>query len=252
MTGKELRLRRIMDLERDRILIVPMDHGVSLGPMEGIATIHDSIRKVGRGGASCVVVHKGIASTLNREILGDMGLIVHLSASTNLSDDSNQKILVGSAYDAVRLGADAVSVHVNLGGSHEPEMLDQLGEISSQCSELGMPLLAMMYPRGDNVKSQYDVDAVKHCARVGAELGADIIKTNYTGDITSFKEVISGCPVPVVIAGGPKMESENALLEIVRDAVKAGAKGISIGRNVFQHRDIEGITKKLAGIVFSR
>jgi len=252
MTGKEMRLRRIIDMATGRILIVPMDHGVSLGPVTGISDIEDSIRKTAAGGATCVVLHKGIVSSLKRESLGEMGLIVHLSASTTLSGEPNNKILVGGVYDAIRLGADAVSVHINLGGSREVEMLEQLGEISSQCMEVGMPLLAMMYPRGEKVKDQYDADAVKHCARVGAELGADIIKTNYTGEVDSFREVVSGCPVPVVIAGGPKMESEKALLEMVRDTMAAGAKGISIGRNVFQHDDIEGITKKLADIVFSR
>lgn len=251
MMGKEMRLRRIMDNKTGNLLIVPMDHGVSLGPVPGINTIHDCVRKAGTGGATCVVLHKGIASLLERDTIGDLGLIVHVSGSTSLSSDANRKVLVGGVYDAIRLGADAVSIHVNLGGQNEPEMLEDLGEISSQCAEFGMPLLAMMYPRGENVASQFDPNAVKHCARVGAELGADIIKTNYTGDIESFREVVLGCPVPVVIAGGPKMESEEALLTMVRDAMTAGARGISIGRNVFQHRDIAGITRKLADIVFS-
>jgi fructose-bisphosphate aldolase/2-amino-3,7-dideoxy-D-threo-hept-6-ulosonate synthase len=236
MNGK-LRMRRIMDARVGKTVIVPMDHGVSLGPVKGISTINDSIRKVADGGATCIVVHKGIAHQLNQDIMGGLGLILHLSASTSLWNEPNRKTLVGGVLDAVRLGADAVSIHVNLGG---------------KCIEFGMPLLAMMYPRGENVKDQYDIDAVKKCARVGGELGADIVKTNYTGDIESFKEVVRGTSVPVVIAGGPKMDSEKALLDMVADAMKAGAAGVSIGRNVFQHEDIAGITKKLADIVFSR
>jgi len=251
MLGKEMRLRRIIDEKTGNLLIVPMDHGVSLGPVQGISTIQDSVRKARAGGATCVVLHKGIASLMDRDSIGDLGLIMHVSASTSLSSDANTKVLVGGVYDAIRLGADAVSIHVNLGGANEPEMLEDLGEISSECAEFGMPLLAMMYPRGENVANQFDPHAVMHCARVGAELGADIIKTNYTGDIESFKKVVSGCAVPVVIAGGPKMESEEALLTMVRDAMTAGARGISIGRNVFQHKDIAGITRKLADIVFS-
>ena len=252
MNGKKLRMRRIMDARVGKTVIVPMDHGVSLGPVKGISTINNSIRKVADGGATCIVVHKGIAHQLNQDIMGDLGLMLHLSASTSLWNEPNRKTLVGDVLDAVRLGADAVSIHVNLGGKYENEMMEQMGEISSQCIEFGMPLLAMMYPRGENVKDQYDIDAVKKCARVGGELGADIVKTNYTGDIESFKEVVKGCSVPVVIAGGPKMDSEQALLDMVADAMKAGAAGVSIGRNVFQHEDIAGITKKLADIVFSR
>jgi len=251
MNGKALRMRRIMDVKTGKTVIVPMDHGVSLGPVKGINTITESIRKVAEGGATCIVVHKGIASILSKDIIGNMGLILHVSASTSLWNEPNRKAIVSNVMDAVRLGADAVSIHVNLGGKYENEMLAQLGEISSQCIEMGMPLLAMMYPRGENVKSQFDVEAVKNCARVGAELGADIVKTNYTGDVDSFREVVRGCNVPVVIAGGPKMDSEEALLKMVRDAMEAGAAGISIGRNVFQHDDVTGITKKLAKIVFS-
>ncbi|MEM2839519.1 MAG: 2-amino-3,7-dideoxy-D-threo-hept-6-ulosonate synthase [Thermoplasmata archaeon] len=251
MNGKALRMRRILDVKSGKTVIVPMDHGVSLGPVKGISTITDSIRKVGLGGATCIVVHKGIASKLTKDVMGNMGLILHVSASTSLWNEPNRKAIVSSVMDAVKIGADAVSIHVNLGGKYENEMLAQMGDISSQCIEMGMPLLAMMYPRGENVKSQFDVEAVKNCARVGAELGADIVKTNYTGDVDSFSEVVKGCHVPVVIAGGPKMDSEEALLKMVREAMEAGAAGISIGRNVFQHEDITGITKKLAEIVFS-
>jgi len=252
MNGKKLRLRRIIDARAGKTVIIPMDHGVSLGPVKGISTINNSIRKVAEGGGTCVVVHKGVAHQLTQEIMGDLGLIVHLSASTSLWNEPNRKTLVGDVLDAVRIGADAVSVHVNLGGQYENEMMEQMGAISSQCMEFGMPLLAMMYPRGENIKDQFDIDAIKKCARVGAELGADIVKTNYTGDIESFSEVVKGCGVPVVIAGGAKMDSEQALLDIVRDAMKAGAAGVSIGRNVFQHEDIAGITKKIADIVFAK
>jgi DhnA family fructose-bisphosphate aldolase class Ia len=81
------------------------------------------------------------------------------------------------------------------------------------------------------------VKYVKHAARVGAELGADIVKVNYTGSPDTFREVVEGCPVPVVIAGGEKVETDRDLLEMVAGALKAGAAGVSIGRNAFQHKD---------------
>jgi len=113
-----------------------------------------------------------------------------------------------------------------------------------------MPLLAMCYPRGKNVKSAFDVEAVKHCARLSAELGADVVKTSYTGSIDTFKQVVRGTPIPVVIAGGPKMGSDAELLTMVSEAMTAGAKGVSIGRNVFQHDDVVGITKAIRKVVF--
>jgi fructose-bisphosphate aldolase/2-amino-3,7-dideoxy-D-threo-hept-6-ulosonate synthase len=105
----------------------------------------------------------------------------------------------------------------------------------------------MMYPRGTKVPSEYDPDSVKLAARVGAELGADIVKTNYTGDIDSFREVVEGCLAPVVIAGGPAKGHEKEFLETVWGAMQAGAAGTSIGRNVFQARDpmkmVEAVSK---------
>ena len=107
----------------------------------------------------------------------------------------------------------------------------------------------MMYPRGPNIKDPHAVDVVAHAARLGAELGADIIKTNYTGDVDSFKEVVDSCPVPVIIAGGPVMDTSKDVLQLVSDAISAGGAGLSIGRNVFQHQDPAKIVKALSAIV---
>ena len=115
-----------------------------------------------------------------------------------------------------------------------------------------MPLIAMMYPRGRKVKSEHDVKVVKLAARVGAELGADIVKTNYTGDIDSFKEVIEGCPVPVVVAGGPKMDSDRDVLQMVWESIRAGGAGASIGRNVFQAEDPVKMVRAIAKIVHNK
>ena len=112
-----------------------------------------------------------------------------------------------------------------------------------------MPLVAMMYPRGPKISSEHDVEAVKLAARVGAELGADIVKTNYTGDPDTFKEVVKGCPVPVVIAGGPKIDSIEKLLQMVYDSISVGGAGISIGRNVFQADDPTKVVRALSKIV---
>lgn len=112
-----------------------------------------------------------------------------------------------------------------------------------------MPLLAMIYPRGRKIKDEYSGKHIAHACRVGAELGADIIKTSYTGDQDSFSRVVEGCPVPVIIAGGPRVESELDLLKMVEGAIGAGARGAAIGRNVFQHEDPTLITHRICSIV---
>ena len=166
-----------------------------------------------------------------------------------MSPDPNAKELVCSVEEAIKLGADAVSVHINLGAETDKEMLRQLGYVSGQCMQWQLPLVAMMYTRGPKIKDEFDVENVKHAARVGAELGADIVKVPYTGSIDSFTEVVQGCPVPVVIAGGPKMDSDEDIFKMVEDALAAGATGVSIGRNAFQHEKPDKIVAALCKMV---
>jgi len=249
MIGKEIRLERIIDRSTGRALIVPMDHGVSSGPILGITNMKDAMAQVADGGANAVVVHKGVVARGHRKSGPDMGLIVHLSASTSLSPEPNAKTLVCTVEEAIKLGADAVSVHVNIGDDHEKEMLTDLGNVAHTASEWGMPLLAMIYPRGEKIKDEYDPNAVKHAARLGAELGADVVKVSYTGNPESFRQVVEGCHIPVVIAGGPKMGSDRAILEMVKGAMDTGAAGISIGRNVFQHSNPTRMVAALSMIV---
>lgn len=247
--GKEIRMERIISRKSGKTVIVPMDHGVSVGPIQGLEDMVKAISDIAEGGANAVLMHKGIVGAGHRGYGRDIGLIVHLSGGTSLSEYPNNRVQVTSVKEAVRLGADAVSVHVNIGSENEGEMLHNLGMVAEQCNEYGMPLLAMMYARGKKIDKEHDVKYIKHAARVGAELGADIIKTVYTGDKDSFKQVIKGCPAPVVIAGGPKIESDEDLYKMVKDAMDCGAAGISIGRNVFQAKDRVGVTKKLCKIV---
>jgi len=212
-----------------------MDHGVTIGPVEGLKNMKETVKRVARGGANGVVVHKGLVKDLGDGLKGsDCQLIVHLSASTALAPDANRKELVSSVEHALRLGATAVSVHVNLGSQYEATMLKDLGYVSEQCDLWGIPLLAMMYVRDGSKESEYNPEKIGHAARVAEEVGADIIKVNYTGDIESFKEVTTSVKVPVVIAGGPKLSSTYEVLKMVYDAMEAGAAGISIGRNIFQ------------------
>ena len=124
-----------------------------------------------------------------------------------------------------------------------------MGKIACECDDFGMPLLAMMYPRGPKIKDSHAPDAVAHAARLGAELGADIIKTNFTGNEETFKQVVESCPVPVIIAGGPKAETNLDVLQMVKESINAGGAGLSIGRNVFQHEEPTKMIKALSAIV---
>ena len=249
MIGKKIRLERIIDRNSRKTVIIPMDHGVTVGPIEGLADMRTTVGKVVTGGANAILMHKGIVRAGHRGTGRDVGLIIHLSAGTSLSPDPNAKELVCTVEEAIKLGADAVSVHINLGAETDREMLRQLGQIGERCLEWQMPLVTMMYTRGPKIQDEYDVQNVKHAARVGAELGADIVKVVYTGSVESFAGVVDGCPVPVVIAGGAKMGSDEEIFKMVEGALQAGAAGVSIGRNAFQHEDPTKMVQALSKMV---
>jgi len=247
--GKAIRLERILDRKTRRTVIVPMDHGISVGPIEGLIDMPATVDQVAEGGANAVLGHVGLPLHGHRGYGRDIGLIIHLSASSSLGPDPNHKVMVTRVEDAIRIGADAVSIHINVGAHDEAEMLHDLGRTARTCDLWGVPLIAMMYPRGPKVKSEHGVEYVKLAARIGSELGADIVKTNYTGSPETFREVVEGCNVPIVIAGGPKMDTEKDLLQMVYDAVNVGAAGVAIGRNIFQAENPTLLVKRLCSIV---
>lgn len=247
VSGIDVRLGRI--LRDGKMLCIPMDHGISNGPIDGLKDPMDVIRRCDGHGITSVIINRGIFKAI-REPPG-AGLLVHFSSSTALSTSPNRKMLTGTVREAVSIGADGVSLHINVGGKEEPEMLEQLGMIAEQCQLWGMPLLAMMYPRGVNIDDPHDPNVVAHAARIGAECGADIVKTVYTGDPDSFREVVRSTPVPVVIAGGPKAETDLQILQMTEDAMGAGARGVTFGRNIFAHKKAESMVEALADVIFS-
>ncbi len=247
--GKQIRMERILNRNTGRAVIVPMDHGISVGPIDGVKDMKHAVEAVSRGGANAIVEHKGLVGEGHRKQGSDIGLIIHLSASTSLSPYPNAKTLVCSVEEAIKLGADAISIHINLGDRDEKEMLNDFGRVSYEARTWGMPLLAMIYPRGEKITDEYDLNVIKHAARVGDEMGADIVKVSYTGSRETFHEVVSGCSIPVVIAGGEKMNSDKEILEMVKGATDAGGAGVSIGRNVFQHKDPTKMVQAISSIV---
>lgn len=245
--GRDIRLSRI--LNNGKMLCIPMDHGITNGPIHGLEDVYGFIYKCEKSGITSIIINKGIIKSLPRPLA--VGIIAHLSASTSLGPSPNKKVQMGSVEDAIRLGADAISVHINIGAKEESEMLQKLGMISDKCNEWNVPLIAMMYPRGESIKDPYDVDIVSHVARIGAEAGADIVKTVYTGNSDTFKSVVRTCPVPVVIAGGPKASTDEDILEMCSGAMQAGAIGVTFGRNIFQHKNPPIILNALSKIIFN-
>ena len=247
-SGKTIRMERIMNRNTGKTVIVPMDHGVTVGPIDGLKDMSKAVDAVAEGGANAVIGHLGLPKFGHRSYGRDVGLILHLSASSMLSPRPNRKVLVNTVENALRIGADGVSIHINIGDDDEADMLKDFGRVVTECIYWGMPLIAMMYPRGPKIENEKDVKHVKLAARIGAELGADFVKTNYTGDPESFAEVVEGCPAPVLIAGGSKA-GDQEMFETIKNAMLAGASGLSIGRNAFQHQSPSLFVKAACSIV---
>ena len=242
--GKRARLDRIGT--DGRYLTVPMDHGVTIGPVEGLRDIESTIDAVTRGGADAVLTQKGIADRVHPN-KNDAGYVVHLNGSTVVGPDEDDKRMTATVEEAVRAGADAVSFHINVGSDHEPDQLTMLSEVTAAAERLGMPVLAMAYARGPGI-DEHDPEPLGHAVRLAEELGADLVKTGYSGDAESFERVVESTAKPVIIAGGsPGTDRET--LAAVRGAMDAGGRGVSMGRSIFQHDDPNAIATAVSAIV---
>jgi fructose-bisphosphate aldolase/2-amino-3,7-dideoxy-D-threo-hept-6-ulosonate synthase len=233
-----------------RHLIVPMDHGITMGAVRGLVDIESTIDAVTRGGADAVLTQKGVAPRVHPNRNG-AGYIVHCNASTTIGPDESDKRPTATVEEVIRAGADAVSFHINVGSEYEPDQITQLAELTSEAERYGMPVLAMTYARGHDIRED-DPEAfaedLGHAVRLGEELGADVIKTAYSGTAETFDRVVESTRLPVVIAGGSKGTDEETL-SMVRGAMDAGAAGVSMGRSIFQHEDPEAITEAVAAVV---
>jgi fructose-bisphosphate aldolase/2-amino-3,7-dideoxy-D-threo-hept-6-ulosonate synthase len=243
-TGVRARLERIGT--DGRYVMTPMDHGITIGAVQGLKDIDATIDAVTRGGVDSVLTQKGLAERVHPNKNG-AGFVVHLNGSTAIGPDSNDKRMTGTVEEAMRLGADAVSFHINVGSDYERGQMEDLARVTAEAEAMGMPVLAMTYARGPGV-DESDPEALGHAARLGEEIGAHLIKTGYSGDADSYEHVVESTALPVLIAGG-EPSGNRATLEAVRGAMDAGAAGVSIGRTVFQHDDPEAMARAVSAVV---
>ncbi|MCQ4084297.1 2-amino-3,7-dideoxy-D-threo-hept-6-ulosonate synthase [Streptomyces sp. RB6PN25] len=245
-TGKSRRLARLSGHGDGRYLFVPLDHSVSDGPIAGVERFDELVRDVVAGGADGIVVHKGRARVIDPELLRDCSLIVHLSASTAHAPDVDAKVLVGDVEDAIRLGADAVSVHVNIGSRTEAAQLADLGAVAAACDRWNMPLLAMVYPRGPRVTDPSDPVLLSHVVNIAADLGVDIVKTVFASPAERMAEVVDSSPLPIIVAGG---DLDGSIADFAASALAVGCRGLAVGRRVFGSATPRATVLELAGIV---
>ncbi|WP_031510734.1 2-amino-3,7-dideoxy-D-threo-hept-6-ulosonate synthase [Streptomyces megasporus] len=248
--ARALRLRRLFRHSDSRLMVVPLDHSISDGPVVPRGSTIDRLAgRIAAGGADAIVVHKGSLRHIRPARFADMSLILHLNASTAHAPDPDAKHLVTGVEDAVRLGADAVSVHINLGSREEHRQIGDLGRVADLCDRWNLPLMAMVYPRGPQIADPHDPRLVAHAVTLAADLGADVVKTAWAGSAAAMLDVTAACPIPVLVAGGPPRGTEEEVLGFVRDALLGGAAGVAMGRNVFQAPDPQAMTAAVARLV---
>lgn len=257
-TGKQIRLNRILG-SGWRTLMVPLDDALISGPIGRLSDSAALIDDIINAGCDSVLAFSGSLSLVSSRV--QIGRVLNVTAST-IRTTHTKKVVVSSVERAVRMGADGIAVHVNVGSRFESEMLSTLGTTCQSADRDGMPVVAIMYPRtedgaGDNNFDElyaqnpaHFTDLVSHACRIGQELGADIIKTQYTGTPESFSRVVQcSYPVPILVAGGKQVEPLLAL-ERAYGVLEAGGSGVSFGRNIHQRNECSTLLlKALCGLM---
>jgi fructose-bisphosphate aldolase / 2-amino-3,7-dideoxy-D-threo-hept-6-ulosonate synthase len=256
-TGKKLRLKRVVDGTGVSI-ICALDHGMTSPQfLEPLTDIAARTAEAVAGGANVVMLSKGMARFAAPAFQPDTALALLLSASARPGTDRPEVVPVAEVEEALRLGADAVVLFVALGGEDEPMMIERLAQVGEACDRAAMPFIAeaefpTTYAAVEDLAQEYGFEYLRRNVRLCAELGADIVKTNWPGDGEQFGALVeAGGGVPLVLAGGSRVGDEE-LLRRMEAAMAAGAIGCSVGRNIFMHERPETITRALARVIRER
>lgn len=234
--GKELRLNRMLNPKSKNAIVVAMDHAAVLGPIPGIVNPVETVKTLAAHKPETFFMPNGVVKQVYPSFVeNDIPFMVSIDTCVEMGPEPNYFMLSDTVMHAVQLGASGVSMHVLVGAEKTSDMLKGLAKVAEDCDNLGMPLMAIMYPCGfDNNKA---VEHVKWAARIGAELGADIVKTYFTGSKETFEEVVEACPIPVMLSGGSLTDEPKEFLAVLKNVVDAGGRGCAVGRNLWQYKE---------------
>jgi 3-hydroxy-5-phosphonooxypentane-2,4-dione thiolase len=244
--GLQNRLARIIRPTDGRTVMLAADHGYFLGPTAKLEIPRKTLEPL-LPYADAVMVTRGVVRTsLDPE--GHVPIVLRVSGGASVlnKDLSNEKITT-SMSDAVRVNASAVALSIFVGAPHEHDSLVNLGKLVDEGEEVGMPVLAVTAV-GKELEKR-DARYLALACRIAAEFGAHFVKTYFCDD---FNKVVEACPVPLVVAGGPKMETELDALELAYEATQVGARGVDMGRNIWQSSNPVGMIRGIRSIVHER
>lgn len=234
--GKEIRMSRLLG-EDGRLFAVAVDHPIARGVFEGLADIRSTLTKVSAGRPDAITMTKGIAQNCFSPYAGKISLILKTSAFSPYLPTCDT--VLADVEEGVRLGADAVSMGLILGGEHQNQQIYNLGRLTKAAESYGMPVVAHIYPKGEYIANEDKTNwkNLLYCVRTGAEMGVDIIKTTYSGDPESFAKVVEGCPTRVVVAGGDNFSDVKAFFRQTKELIDAGAAGVTYGRGIWESKN---------------
>ncbi|MBA2313347.1 MAG: fructose-bisphosphate aldolase [Actinobacteria bacterium] len=254
VAGKEIRLKRLIQQRSGTSIICALDHGMTSPTFfERLVNLEQRVQEAVQGGANVIMMSKGMIERFSGSFKPDTSFAMLLTASA-LGAEERPVVRIGEVEEALRHGADAVVVFVALGGESEPDMIRFVARVGEDCERLGIPFIAeaefpTTYAPIEDLNDQYGVEYLLRNVRLCVELGADIVKTNWSGDQESFARVVAATSgVPVVLAGGSQV-TDMELLTRMRMAIDVGAIGCSIGRNIFLHDHPEALTRALARVI---
>ena len=224
-TGKVLRLASWLKGKRTFVLAIDqtIPHGIHpslLGKMD----------RWNSGPWDALVVHAGIVKAYTEDFAGGKPFLLKLTSNSNLCPDPTRRGLIASVEQALSLGAAGVVLNLFIGSKYEAEQLDQLAKTVDICDRWGMPVVVFANPSDD--RWQFDLEKVTYACRIAAEVGADVVKTDYTGSVEGFRKVVEACPVPLLVEESPLPETIQGTLDTVNGAIIAGAAGVLLGHQI--------------------
>jgi DhnA family fructose-bisphosphate aldolase class Ia len=252
--GKTIRMSRLIEPATGASIICALDHGMTAPQFPSrLADIRSRTREAIAGGANTLMLSRGMADKVVDCFTPTTALALMLTASAARRPGGARVVPIGQVEEALRLGADGVVVYVALAQGDEDEMIRFLAQVGEACGREGMPLIAEAefpdaYMPATERSADLGADYLQRNVRVCCELGADIVKVNWSGDEETFAEIVAASTVPVVVAGGAVVRDVD-LLERLEAARRSGAIGCSVGRNIFEHESPEAMTRAIGRVM---
>lgn len=241
--GIQNRIARLIKPKDRRAVWLAIDHGYFLGPLTKLEDPAKTIKPLTPYTDALMLTRGVLRNCIDADI--DLPFILRVSGGNSIVGPAlSNECIQTSMEEALRLNAAAVAISVYIGTEHEHQTLKALGELVNEGERYGMPVLAVTAV-GKELEKR-DARYLGLCCRIVSELGARMVKTYYCDD---FEKVVKGCPVPIVIAGGPKLDTELDALKLAHDAVRDGAAGVDMGRNIWQSPNAVGMIKAIRAIV---